>query len=122
MPVLESIFNKVAGLQACNFIKKRLQHRCFPVHIVKFLRTSILKNICEMRCHISLFILQCKSIDAFYMRYFARFAKPATKSYTGNEKCDISRFIYSQRRFDCFLQSLSSSLIKSLQFQFLDRF
>ena len=23
-------------LQACNFIKKRLQHRCFPVHIAKF--------------------------------------------------------------------------------------
>ena len=28
-PVLESLFNK--GLQACNFIKKRLQQKCFPV-------------------------------------------------------------------------------------------
>ena len=26
------------GLQACNFIKERLQHRCFHVNIVKFLR------------------------------------------------------------------------------------
>ena len=26
--VLESLFNKVAGLKACNFIKKRHQHRC----------------------------------------------------------------------------------------------
>ena len=26
---------------------KRLQHRCFPMNIVKFLRTPILKNICE---------------------------------------------------------------------------
>ena len=26
--MLEFIFNKVAGLQACHFIKKRLQHRC----------------------------------------------------------------------------------------------
>ena len=34
-------------LTACNFIKKRLQHRCFPVNVAKFLRTSILKNICE---------------------------------------------------------------------------
>ena len=25
--VLESLFNKVAGLQACNFIKKRLRHK-----------------------------------------------------------------------------------------------
>ena len=35
------------GLQSCNFITKRLQHRCFPVNITKFLRTDILKNICE---------------------------------------------------------------------------
>ena len=27
IPVLESLFNKVAGLKACNFIEKRLQHR-----------------------------------------------------------------------------------------------
>ena len=45
-PVLESLFNKVEG-QACNFIEKRLQHRCFPVNIAKFLKTPILKNICE---------------------------------------------------------------------------
>ena len=37
--------NKVIGLEACDFIKKRLQHRCFPVNIAKFLRTAILKNI-----------------------------------------------------------------------------
>ena len=34
-PMLESILNK-----------KRLQHRCFFVNIVKFLRTPFLKNIC----------------------------------------------------------------------------
>ena len=34
-------------LQACNFIKKRLQHWWFPVKFAKFLRTSILKKICE---------------------------------------------------------------------------
>ena len=34
-PVLESLCNKVAGLKACNFIKKR-----FTVNIAKFLRTS----------------------------------------------------------------------------------
>ena len=39
-PVLEeSLFNKVAGLKDCNFIKKRLQHRCFPVKFANFLRT-----------------------------------------------------------------------------------
>ena len=32
-------------LQACNFITNRLQHRCFPLNIVKRLRIPILKNI-----------------------------------------------------------------------------
>ena len=40
-------FYKVAGLKACNFIKKRLQHRCFSVEFAKFLRTPTLKKICE---------------------------------------------------------------------------
>ena len=39
-------FNKVADLQTCNFIKKTLLHRCFPVNIVKFVRASVLNNIC----------------------------------------------------------------------------
>ena len=39
-PVFESLFNKVAGL-------RRLQHRCFLVKFAKFLRTTILKKICE---------------------------------------------------------------------------
>ena len=30
-----------------NFIKKRLPHMCFPVKFRNFLRTPILKNICE---------------------------------------------------------------------------
>ena len=34
-------------IKAYNFIKKRLQRRCFLDNIAKFLRTSILKNICE---------------------------------------------------------------------------
>ena len=38
--VLEPLFNKVAGLQACNFIKKRLQHKCFPANVAKILRTA----------------------------------------------------------------------------------
>ena len=31
-----SLFNKVAGPQACNFIKKRIQHRCVPVELENF--------------------------------------------------------------------------------------
>ena len=43
-PVLESRFNKVAGLKACNFIKKRFQHSCFPVKFAKFIRTPFFKE------------------------------------------------------------------------------
>ena len=38
-PVYESIFCNVVGLKACNFVKTRLQHRCFPAKFAKFLRT-----------------------------------------------------------------------------------
>ena len=38
-------FNKVAGHQACNFTKKRFQHRYDLVDIRKFIRRTILKNI-----------------------------------------------------------------------------
>ena len=36
--MLESVFNRFAGLQVCNIIKKRLQRDCFPVNTEKFLR------------------------------------------------------------------------------------
>ena len=45
-PVLESLFNKVVDLQVCNFLKKRLQRRCFPVNITKSFRVAIMKIIC----------------------------------------------------------------------------
>ena len=40
-------FNKVAGYHACNFIKKRLQHRYYLANIRKFIRRTILKKISE---------------------------------------------------------------------------
>ena len=40
-------FNKVEALRPITLLKKRLHHRYFPVNITKFLRTPILKNICE---------------------------------------------------------------------------
>ena len=39
-PVLECLFNKVRK----SFVKKRLQHRCFPMKFAKFLRSLISKN------------------------------------------------------------------------------
>ena len=44
-PGLESLFDTFAGLQVDNFIIKRLQYRCFPFNVTKFLRVaSAMKN------------------------------------------------------------------------------
>ena len=42
-----SLFNKIAGLQACNVIKTMLQHRYFLWNLQYLLRVPILKNICK---------------------------------------------------------------------------
>ena len=41
-------FNKVVGLQYCEYTKKRLQHWWFMQNLRKFLRAPLLKNICEL--------------------------------------------------------------------------
>ena len=43
-PALESLFNEVEGLWPCKLIKKRLQHRCFPANIAKFLKAAFLQD------------------------------------------------------------------------------
>ena len=42
-PVLESLFNKFAGVRPATLLK-RLQHRCFSVKFVKFLRTPFCRT------------------------------------------------------------------------------
>ena len=39
MNVLESLFKKVSGPQTCKFIKRRLQHKYFPVKLERFSST-----------------------------------------------------------------------------------
>ena len=39
-----SLFNKVGGLKACTFIKKRLQQSCFPREYSKIFKTTFLEN------------------------------------------------------------------------------
>ena len=39
-------FSQISQQNTCVGVS-RLQHRCFPINIVKFLRKPILKNICE---------------------------------------------------------------------------
>ena len=45
-PVLESLFNSIAGLKIHNFIRKRLHHKCFLAkNISKFLRTTFREHL-----------------------------------------------------------------------------
>ena len=59
----------------CNFIKKRLQHKCFPVNIAKFLRTPILTNICERR-----FLYRWALISKFTFVPFPQIVEQLSKS------------------------------------------
>ena len=76
---------------AGSFTKKRLQRRCFPANVVKFLRAPILQNICErllltfeyyleQTCYFPLFhyysnISTCKCLIFWYF-HFKRQQKP----------------------------------------------
>ena len=59
---MESLFNKVTGLQAWNFTKKGLQHRRFPVKWLYFTLIRIHSfyhwlSIAVTHCHVLLFVV-----------------------------------------------------------------
>ena len=68
-PVLESLF-----------IKKRTQHRCFPVNIAKFLRTPIWKNICRRLLLCKLVLLAVYRQDKYSRK------QETTKTFTAMKK------------------------------------
>ena len=82
--MLECLCNKVAGLQDCSFIiKERLQHRCFPVKLAKFLRTPILKSICEWQLPMLSIVLNVPNVDLLTFVYFC----------IPNEYCDLQAIL-----------------------------
>ena len=77
-------------LKPCNFVKKRLQHKYFPVNIAKFLRAPILKNICELLPQ-HLFLI--KTRDAFASaKLFIKKALIGQVLFKKNCWCDGPRF------------------------------
>ena len=78
--LLESLFNRVAGLKASSFIKKRLQHSCFPLNIAKFLRTPTLKNIYTRLVQESCSLLLDK--DALFPQLSEWIFRVLTKEFT----------------------------------------
>ena len=76
--MLESLLDKIAGLQACNFIKKILQERCFPVNFARILRTAFLQNT-SGRIFWLFYILKKNKIDTNESR-FSHIAKSAPRN------------------------------------------
>ena len=60
-------------LQACNFIKKRLPHRCFPVNFSKFLRTPFLCRAPSMIADVVLHLIPIAMIMDVLDSYFNAF-------------------------------------------------
>ena len=79
-PVLEPLFNKVAEL-ACNFIKKRLRHRCVPVNIAKFLRTAIF--IEQLWCSIQHFWTQLAKLSRLILVRMDGFLSAHRRAFIG---------------------------------------
>ena len=68
--MLESLLNKYAGLKACNFIKKRLQHIHFPEKFAKFLRTYFfIEHILWLILEISRSLLYLRKMNAVFSWY-----------------------------------------------------
>ena len=71
-PVLQLSFNIVARLEACNCIKKRLQHRHFLVNIAKILRRTYfeehLQTAASVLLIIKLVIKYWVSADLFLLK------------------------------------------------------
>ena len=85
-----SLFNKAAALHTCNFTIKRVQHRHFPVKFVKFVRTPILKNICER--------LLLSSVNFEIMNW--------------TQKCRCTRMKFSSKDFSSGTQLNTNTFIK----------
>ena len=71
-PVMQLPFNIVARLEACNCIKKRLQHRHFLVNIAKILRRTYfeehLQTAASVLLIIKLVIKYWVSADLFLLK------------------------------------------------------
>ena len=80
----------VSTWRAGNFIKKRVQHRCFPVKYVKFLRAVNLKNINHRRC----------SLRKGVLRNFAKFIwKHLCQSFFVTKVTGLRPAILLKKRF-----------------------
>ena len=93
---------KLQAIPALYFFEKRLQRRCFPVNIAKFLRVPILKNICKwLLLNLVLFLVAAEFQLLLYFVigfYFQRFF-----IYCPPRQITFSFFILSFSFLNCYL-------------------
>ena len=92
--MLESLFNKGAGLKGCNFIKERLQRRCFPVNVAQFLRIAFSWNIsagCFCKSLIIFTEVWVRTLSNIYDGAFCRNSENLSTIFTKNPIPDVWR-------------------------------
>ena len=88
--VFASLLNKLARFQTCSFIKKILQHRCFPVNFLKFFKNSDFK-----KHQLAVFILRRIRLSKEIMK------RTTPRNKFLKERTDESKKRYALQRHYC---------------------
>ena len=85
-------------ISACNFIKKSLQHRCFPVNLAKFLRAPFLQNTSgQLLFDLNTYIrLMLKDIYFFFNKYQKQLPWGPAKIKSFEKSCEIHWIKYQE--------------------------
>ena len=105
-------------ISACNFIKKSLQHRCFPVNLAKFLRAPFLQNTSGQLLFdlITYIRLMLKDFDFFFNKYQKQLSWGAAKIKSFENSCEIHWIKYQEIAWECFTgTSVGVSFLIKLQ-------
>ena len=94
--MLESLFNKVVDLEDCNFIKRRLQRRCFPVKFAKFFRTFFTEHLLRL-------LLSSLSVDQI-LHYFQQLEHFEAWADSVHVRQMHKNFHLTQKEFHTFFQ------------------
>ena len=118
------MFLEISQIYVFRFINKRLKQRCFPLKFAKFLRTSILKNICEQL----VLSLTCvlNEFNAFHicaLLYFNVFLQQGISQYFYiclSFRVNISKFNIFIERQEVLIKLLCLLILQSVTFEICD--
>ena len=113
-----SLFNKVASLKVCNFLKNRLQHRCFVWILQNCLRIAFLYNT-SGGCFWQFYHGTVKSVGVPVLWFRAstcfRFrSKTFTKGCTNNFLLSRDKTIYCFLELICHVHLISEYVLENI--------